>query len=110
MARPHHPSRCDLCASPLVARHDHLFDPATRELQCACRGCAMIVPSSTESTYRHVPELREALSLDPERWLPLLGVPVGIAAVIVRDDGGVVVAYPGPASLVESELDADAWR
>jgi len=58
---------------------------------------------------RLVPDRRDHVVLDGSRWLARLGVPVGIAAVIVHDGGRPAVGYPGPAGLVESELSAEAW-
>jgi hypothetical protein len=36
--------------------------------------------------------------------LAILGAPVGVAAIVVREDGRAVVRYPGLAGLVEHEL------
>jgi Family of unknown function (DUF5947) len=101
--------RCELCAAPLPASHDHLYAPRERELRCACRGCALIVPTAEHARYRRVPRRFERVELAPGPWLARLGVPVGLAAVRVRDDGGAVAGYPGPAGLVESELPAAEW-
>ena len=101
--------RCELCAAPLATQHEHLYDPKLREVRCACQGCALIIPTSERSPYRRVPRRFERVEVDATRWLERLGIPVGIAALIRRDDGRVVVAYPGPVGLVESEVDADAF-
>ena len=98
--------RCDLCSLPLAERHDHLFDPAARKVACACTGCAMISPGR----YRRVPDHRERVAIDATAWLARLGVPVGIAAIVVGDDGRARIGFPGPAGLVESELDPELWR
>jgi len=97
--------RCELCATPLAAQHDHLYEVRARMVRCACQGCALIIPTSQTATYRRVPRRFERVELDAGKWLDELGVPVGVAALIRRDDGRVVVGYPGPAGLVESELD-----
>src|SRR2546421_378276 len=34
--------RCDLCGEPIGPEHRHLLSLATRELQCACRACAIL--------------------------------------------------------------------
>ncbi|HWO22008.1 MAG TPA: DUF5947 family protein [Kofleriaceae bacterium] len=101
--------RCELCAAPLPASHDHLYAPRERELRCACQGCALIVPTAEHARYRRVPRRFERVTLPPGPWLARLGVPVGLAAVRVRDDGSAVAGYPGPAGLVESELPAAEW-
>jgi hypothetical protein len=102
--------RCELCALPLAPRHDHLFDVAARAVRCACRGCATIVPSAERATLRRVPERHDRLDLDSRRWLARLGIPVGIAALVVQDDGRARVGFPGPAGLVDSELDDEVWH
>jgi hypothetical protein len=78
-------------------------------VRCSCRSCAILIPTSQLGTYRRVPERFERIELDLGRWLPRLGVPVGVATVIVRDHGGAVVAFPGPAGLVECEVEAPLW-
>lgn len=101
--------RCELCAAPLASEHDHMFEPRARQVRCACRACMLIIPTSQLGTYRPIPKRFERLDMDLGRWLPKLGVPVGVATVIVRDHGGAVVAFPGPAGLVECEVDAPLW-
>jgi len=96
--------RCDLCAEPIAADHEHLYEARARAVRCACEACAVIVPSSETSPYRRVPRRFERLG-DAAQWVEALGVPVGIAALI-RREAGAVVAYPGPVGLVESEVDA----
>jgi hypothetical protein len=34
--------RCDLCAEPLPATHQHLLDRRSEQLVCACRACALL--------------------------------------------------------------------
>lgn len=97
--------RCELCAAPLAVQHDHLYEPRARQVRCACLGCVVIIPTGN-AKYRRVPRRFERLTLDASLWLNELGVPVGVSTIIVRDDGRTVVGYPGPAGLVESELDA----
>lgn len=102
--------RCELCASPLAASHDHLFEPRARQVRCACRACTLLFPTSLLGNYRQVPRRFDRLQLDLGRWLPKLGVPVGVATVIVRDHGGAVAAFPGPAGLVECEVEGPLWE
>lgn len=97
--------RCELCSAPLEEPHPHLFEARTRQMRCACRGCSLIVP--TGGTHRVVPRRFDALAIDAKAWLLTLGVPVGVAAIVRRDDGRTVVCYPGAAGLVESELATD---
>jgi hypothetical protein len=102
-------SACELCAVPLAVAHDHLFDPRTRVVRCSCRACAMIIPSSSTAAYRLVPKRRERVANDVRALVAQLGIPVGVAALLVHDHGRVSVAFPGPAGIVESELDAETW-
>lgn len=97
--------RCELCAAPLEPQHDHLYEPRARMVHCACKGCALIIPTG-QAAYRRVPRRFERTTLNASAWLDEVGVPVGVAALLVRDGGRIVVGYPGPAGLVESELDA----
>jgi hypothetical protein len=106
--------RCELCAQLIAAEHEHLYDPRARQVRCACQGCALIIPTSTTARYLRVSKRRQRVALDTATWLARFGVPVGIAAVVVHaDDSGrgarAVSAYPGPAGLVESEIDDADW-
>lgn len=96
--------RCELCGAPIAEQHDHLLETSTRQMRCACKGCALIVP--TGASHRAVPRKFDVLDIDVKGWLAKLGVPVGVAAIVKRDDGRTVACYPGAAGLVESELDA----
>jgi hypothetical protein len=101
--------RCELCAAPLDVSHDHLFEPRARQVRCACRGCMLLIPTSQLGRYLPVPKRFERVEMDLGRWLPALGVPVGVATVVVRANGSAAVAFPGPAGLVECEVDAPLW-
>jgi hypothetical protein len=100
---------CELCAAPLTVAHDHLFDPGTRVVRCSCRACAMIIPSASSAAYRLVPNRRERVVDDVGGLVAQLGIPVGVAALLIHDHGRASVAFPGPAGIVESELDGEAW-
>ena len=102
--------RCELCAAPLAGDHEHLYEPRARQVRCACQACAVIVPTAERSPYRRVPRRFERLPIDAGPWFARFGVPVGIAALFVRDDGHAIVGFPGPAGLVETEVDDDAWN
>ena len=34
--------RCELCSAPLAHEHQHLIEPQTRRLVCACDPCALL--------------------------------------------------------------------
>ncbi|MDI1465672.1 DUF5947 family protein [Catellatospora sp. KI3] len=51
--------RCELCAAPLPARHDHLVDRHTRSLPCACRPCWLLFPAAPPGA---APSLKSTLA------------------------------------------------
>jgi hypothetical protein len=112
-ARPDpRPGRCDLCGAVLPAVHEHLAEPVTRRLVCACGPCALLFSSLEAGRFRRVPwrlERLDDLRLPADVWGGL-GVPVKLAffypASVV---GGVVAVYPSPAGPLESPVPADAW-
>ncbi len=105
-----HGARCDLCAEPLPARRAHLFEPRTRSLTCACRAARWACPGpGSRARTGACRSTRTRVAIDPTRWLARLNVPVGVAAVLVHDDGRAVVTFPGPAGLVETDIDAELW-
>lgn len=104
--------RCELCAIELFADHEHLFAPATRTLKCACKACVLIIPTSEASPYRAIPRGSKQIAVDGiAAWLDRLGVPVGVAALVKRENPArITVNYPGPAGLVEADLSDDHWE
>jgi hypothetical protein len=107
--------KCELCAVELGARHEHLLDPAKREIQCACAGCALAFSARAGSTWKRVPDRVErlALDLDDLDWASL-GLPVEIAFFVKREglpgQARVAALYPSPAGTVESTLPLESWR
>ena len=101
--------RCELCAAPIAADHEHLYAPANRTVRCACTGCALIIPTSSSSGYLRVPRGTRRIEVaDVAGWLDRLAVPVGIAALIRRDDRAII-GYPGAAGLVEAAVEPAIW-
>jgi hypothetical protein len=111
MARPRRVvERCDLCAAELGAEHAHLFEPATRELQCACDACAILFNGRTK--FRRVPR-------DVEKWgdfvmadgqWEALGVPIALAFFFRSSvTGHVTTMYPSPAGATEGSLPEELW-
>jgi hypothetical protein len=100
---------CDLCGEPLFAEHRHLFDSDAREVMCACRPCSLLFDRDAASNghYRQVPRRRKRL--DPPVPTDSLGVPVGLAFFVPRDDGTVLAHYPSPAGPTQWEVDTQAW-
>ena len=105
------PERCELCGEILDERHRHLFDPRTRALLCACRGCSLLF-QDPEGRYRPVPEKVLYLpdfELDDATWDELM-LPVNLAFFVVSSSAGRPLAlYPSPAGATESQLDLATW-
>ncbi len=115
--------RCEMCAEPIGAEHQHVVNLESRGLMCTCRGCYLLFtasyvgPDSVERDatlrYRAVPDryLRfPDFSLDVRQY-DELEIPVGLAFLFANSVLGRVVAfYPGPAGATESELPLPAWN
>jgi hypothetical protein len=105
--------RCDLCGIELGERHQHLVDPNTRRLLCACEACAMLFTASGETKYRRVPRDARFLidfTLSDQAWNGL-AIPIGLAFIYPSSASDRILAvYPSPAGPTESELDKDSWE
>lgn len=106
----HTAERCGLCGLPVPAEHRHVLDLASRELQCACRACAVLFDHTAAGGrhFRLVPRVcRRAPGpeLDGLDWRAL-GIPVRMA-FFVRDGatGAVSAFYPSPAGATRAELE-----
>jgi Family of unknown function (DUF5947) len=104
--------RCDLCGAPVPERHQHLFELASRRLECACDACAILF-SGDHQKYRRVPRrvrfLPEFQMTDAE-W-DGLRIPIGIAFLFHNSASDRVLAlYPSPAGGVESQLTLETWE
>lgn len=104
-AAPH--GECDLCSLALSAEHRHLVEVATRNLICACDGCALTFHGVSDGRYRLVP--RDAWTLDASiisdvEWNQL-SLPINLAFFVRdREDGGLRALYPSPGGVTESRL------
>jgi hypothetical protein len=105
--------RCDLCSVSLSERHQHLVDPKTRHLLCACDACAILFGSSGETHYRRVPRDIRALGnfkLSEQAWNSL-AIPISLAFVFVSSTTDEILAvYPSPAGPTESAVDKESWN
>src|SRR5215831_17633522 len=104
--------RCDLCGAPIPEGHQHLLEPASRRLECACDACAILF-SGDHQKYRRVPGrvrfLPEFHMTDAE-W-DGLRIPIGIAFLFHNSFSDRVLAlYPSPAGPVESQLMLETWE
>jgi hypothetical protein len=84
--------RCELCGVELPAEHDHLIEPAVRQLRCACQACAILFDHDGDAKYRRVP--RDARYLPDFRLTDIqwnaLGIP--IESLLDLDSWGEIVA------------------
>lgn len=110
--RPVAVERCELCSLELPPEHQHLIEPATRQLVCACEACALLFDHGGEIKYRRVPREGRHLPnfrLRDAEWHSL-SIPIGLAFFFHSSPAGRVVAiYPSPAGPTESLLEFDAW-
>jgi hypothetical protein len=104
--------RCELCGIELPPEHEHLIDPATRKLTCACGACAILFDGRQSARYRRVPrriEFLENFQLSDEQW-ESLHLPINLAFFFHSSATQRVVAiYPSPAGATESLLTLEAW-
>ncbi len=104
--------RCELCSTELAPDHQHLVEPQTRQLLCACQACAILFSGQAETKYRRVPRRIRYLPdfrLTDAQWDSLL-IPIGMAFFFHGTAAGKTVAlYPSPAGATESLLDLESW-
>ena len=97
--------RCELCSTPIGADHRHLMEPASRELLCACRACALLFDRG--GRYKLVPTRRVRLDgsqLSDLDW-EQLRLPVDIAFFLHSSaEGRDMAFYPSPMGATESQL------
>jgi Family of unknown function (DUF5947) len=94
--------RCDLCGAPIAADHRHLMEPASRELLCACRACALLFDRG--GRFKLVPTGRRRLD-DLELDWEALRLPVDVAFFLHSSaEGRDMAFYPGPMGATESQL------
>jgi hypothetical protein len=104
--------RCEMCALELGPEHDHLVDPSSRKLICACNACAILFESQSGARFKRVPRdvlsLRE-FQLTDAQW-DGLAIPIDMAFFFNSTPLAKVVAlYPSPAGPMESLLPLDTW-
>ena len=104
--------RCEMCSRELAADHQHLVEPASRKLICACGACAILFEGQAGTKYRRVPRrvlfLRD-FQLSDGQWDGLM-VPIEMAFFFKSTPQGKVIAlYPSPAGPTESLLPLDTW-
>lgn len=104
--------RCDMCSQELRPEHEHLIEPPSRKLVCACDACAILFESQSGTKYKRVPRrvlfLRD-FQLTDAQW-DELALPIEMAFFFRRSPQERVIAlYPSPAGSMESLLSLEAW-
>ena len=104
--------RCELCSAELPAEHEHLVEPAARQMVCACQACAILFSGKKSAKYRRVPRRIRYLSnfqLTDAQWENLT-IPINMAFFFHSTAAEKVLAlYPSPAGATESLLDFESW-
>ncbi|MGB8507500.1 MAG: DUF5947 family protein [Pyrinomonadaceae bacterium] len=105
--------RCEMCSAELAAEHQHLVEPASRQLSCACEACAILFSGQTGTKYKRVPRRIRALpdfELTDGQWDSLM-IPIQLAFFYnSTPDNRVIALYPSPAGPTESLLALDSWN
>jgi hypothetical protein len=101
-----------MCGVGLVHQHQHLLDPVSKRLVCACDACAVLFYQSGETKYKRVPRRVRLLAdfqMTDGQWDSLL-IPIGLAFFVESSSENRVLAlYPSPAGSTESMLSLEAW-
>jgi len=105
--------RCELCGTAVGEEHEHLLEPATRRLVCACQACAILFSGHIGQRYKRVPSRVRFLpdfQMTDARWEGLL-VPINMAFFFEGSVSGKMTAvYPSPAGATESLLPLETWN
>jgi hypothetical protein len=109
--RPEAALPCDLCGGGLDAVHEHVFDPARRDLRCACPGCAGLLSEAPASRWRRVRAFSRRLEAAPVTALHwnALAIPIEVAFLYRSTGGEGRAVYPSPAGATESHPSVGAW-
>ena len=104
--------RCEMCSRELFPEHEHLVEPASRKLICACEACAILFDGQSGTKYKRVPRRVQFLAdfhLTDAQWDGLM-VPIEMAFFFKSTPHGKVIAlYPSPAGPTESLLSLETW-
>ncbi|MGB9313211.1 MAG: DUF5947 family protein [Candidatus Acidiferrales bacterium] len=104
--------RCEMCSRDLAAEHEHLVEPASRKIICACGACAILFDGQAGTRYKRVPRdvlFLQDFQLSDVKW-DGLAVPIEMAFFFHSSPQGKMIAlYPSPAGPTESLLPLDTW-
>jgi hypothetical protein len=101
-----------MCSKELASSHQHLLEPLSRKLMCACDACAILFDSQGQTKYKRVPRrirFLEDFQLTDGQWDGLM-MPINMAFFFQSTPHGRVIAlYPSPAGATESLLSFGTW-
>jgi len=104
---------CELCSAALHPEHPHLVELASRQLVCACDGCALLFDGQERSKYKRVSrriQFLENFKMTDAQWDSLC-IPINLAFFFRSSiEGRTIAFYPSPAGAVESSLTLAAWN
>jgi hypothetical protein len=104
--------RCEMCSRELAPEHQHLVEPTTRKIICACEACAILFDGKSGTKYKRVPRRVQFLAdfqLSDAQWDGLT-IPIDMAFFFKSTPHGKVIAlYPSPAGPTESLLSLETW-
>lgn len=106
--------RCDLCGEGIGPEHRHVLSLTSREVLCACRGCAILFdsPAAGAGARRLIPARTLDLAdfaLTDLQW-NALEVPVNMAFFCYNTAAQRTTAfYPSPMGPTEAMIPANAW-
>jgi hypothetical protein len=110
--RPSAAETCEMCSQELAPVHQHLLDPASRNLICACDACAILFSNQGQTKYKRVPRRVRSLPdfrMTDSQWDGLM-MPINMAFFFKSTPQARVIAlYPSPAGATESLLSFDSW-
>jgi hypothetical protein len=101
-----------MCDLALSQTHQHLLEPGTRKLMCACDACAILFSSQGGTKYKRVPRrvrLLPDFRITDAQWEGLM-MPINMAFFFRSTPQARVIAlYPSPAGATESLLSFETW-
>jgi hypothetical protein len=105
--------RCELCSASLASEHQHLLDPKTRQISCACDGCIILFCGQQGAHFLRIPRrIRRLIDfrMTDLQWESLM-IPISLA-FFYRDGAAsrAIAMYPSPAGATESLLSLESWE
>ncbi len=105
--------RCDLCSLELPGEHQHLIEPKSRQLSCACDACAILFSNKQDGRFTRVPRrgtFMPDFQMTDLQWNSLM-LPIQLAFFFKSSPEDKVIAlYPSPAGAMESLLMLESWE